>query len=581
MGARLEFAEGLSFPRDAVTETFAFIGRKGAGKTYAAGRFTEELLEAQAQVIVLDTVGNWYGLRLSASGKRKGYDLPVLGGEQGDIPLEKTGGALVADVLVDTTSSMVLDLTLFSQGALQQFMTDFAERFFERKKTQRSPVHLVIEEAQRLIPQQTQGKGGMLPRLKGAMEQIIRIGRNYGIGVSMLTQRPQSVDKEVLNQTECLCVFQTTGPHERKAIKDWIVEKGLDLHLLEELPSLPVGVAFVWSPQWLNILGKYRVLKKRTYDASSTPRLGEQRVPPRSLDTKALGHLRTAMAASIEKAQENDPTALKARIRVLEREVAELKKRSAEAHVEVKEVPVFGKKERKLLEDVLANLKKKVALYPKVIAAIEGDSLGAGAVIAEVQRVLVPRSAIVEPTHMFVPKPVESPRRVKVGIRTVDRDDEFTFIGKMRDIMRALHSVEEHCLSRKQLAVMVGLSASSGGFNNYIGKLSKGGFIGTDKGLVALTELGMNVDWARGTVARTPDEILQLWLPRLTGKQRDILCHLFENPGTAFQREEIADQVGLSASSGGFNNYVGKLKGLNLVVTGRGQIELNREVFRL
>jgi hypothetical protein len=472
---------------------------------------------------------------------------------------------------------MVLDLTLFSQGALQQFMTDFAERFFERKKTQRSPVHLVIEEAQRLIPQQTQGKGGMLPRLKGAMEQIIRIGRNYGIGVSMLTQRPQSVDKEVLNQTECLCVFQTTGPHERKAIKEWIVEKGLDVDLLDELPSLSVGTAYVWSPQWLDVLGKFRVLPKRTYDASSTPKLGEQRVPPRSLDAKALGQLRTAMMASIEKAAANDPTELRRKVSGLERELRRLQERTPEARVEIKEVPVLGKKERKLLEDVLFNLKKKIELYPKVIAAIEGDSLGAGAVIAEIQRVLTPPKLAVSSN-----KERPAPSRVNPFEKTPEEllDGEFKFIGKMRDIMRALHSVD-HALSRKQLAVMVGLSQRSGGYNNYLGKLSKGGFIGTDKGLVGLTEKGMNVDWARGTVARTPDEILKLWLPRLTGKMRDILCYLFENPATAFRREEVADQVGLSASSGGFNNYIGKLHGLNLILTGRGEIQINREVFRL
>jgi DNA helicase HerA-like ATPase len=45
----------------------------------------------------------------------------------------------------------------------------------------------------------------------GIYEEIIRLGRNYGIGVSMITQRPQSVNKEVLNQTECLFVGQVNG----------------------------------------------------------------------------------------------------------------------------------------------------------------------------------------------------------------------------------------------------------------------------------------------------------------------------------------------------------------------------------
>ena len=33
-------------------------------------------------------------------------------------------------------------------------------------------------------------------RMLGAMEDIIKLGRNYGIGVSLLSQRPQSVNIE-------------------------------------------------------------------------------------------------------------------------------------------------------------------------------------------------------------------------------------------------------------------------------------------------------------------------------------------------------------------------------------------------
>lgn len=37
---KLKVAENLSLPADAVTQTFGFLGRKGSGKTYAAGSFT-------------------------------------------------------------------------------------------------------------------------------------------------------------------------------------------------------------------------------------------------------------------------------------------------------------------------------------------------------------------------------------------------------------------------------------------------------------------------------------------------------------------------------------------------------------
>src|SRR5437867_6742954 len=99
--AKLHLAKNLALPLDAITQKFAFLGRSGAGKTYGAGKFVEELLDAGAQVLILDPVGNWYGLRLAADGKSPGIPIPIFGGDRGDIPLLHTGGALVADLVVD------------------------------------------------------------------------------------------------------------------------------------------------------------------------------------------------------------------------------------------------------------------------------------------------------------------------------------------------------------------------------------------------------------------------------------------------------------------------------------------------
>lgn len=49
----------------------------------------------------------------------------------------------------------------------------------------------------------------------GAVEDIVRLGRNYGSGCMLLSQRPQSVNKEVLNQVECLFVGQINEAHAR------------------------------------------------------------------------------------------------------------------------------------------------------------------------------------------------------------------------------------------------------------------------------------------------------------------------------------------------------------------------------
>lgn len=97
----IRLAREIRLPLDAVTQGLAFLGRRGAGKTYAAGVLVEGLLEAHAQVVVFDPVGNWYGLRVASDGKAKGFEIPVFDGEHGDVPLEPGAGALLADLIVE------------------------------------------------------------------------------------------------------------------------------------------------------------------------------------------------------------------------------------------------------------------------------------------------------------------------------------------------------------------------------------------------------------------------------------------------------------------------------------------------
>lgn len=355
----LKFSEDLSFPVDAATQTFGFIARKGAGKTYACGKLTELLMDAGVQCVILDTVGNWYGLRISSDGKSQGFDIPVIGGLRGDIPLTHESGALIADMVTETGRSIIIDLSQFNKSQRKHFATAFGERLWERKKSelQPSPLHLVIEESQLIIPQNMY-KGE--ERMVGIFEEIVRLGRNYGIGVSLISQRPQSVNKEVLSQVECLVALQINGSHERKAIREWVVDKALSVDLVDELPSLAIGTAYVWSPQWLGILKKVAIAKKRTFDASATPKVGEKQIK-RELKPLDLGALKERMAATIAQAKENDPAELKRQIALLTKQLSTAAKQISPAP------PVDPKqgqqlyaltKRNKDLQSVLANLMK-------------------------------------------------------------------------------------------------------------------------------------------------------------------------------------------------------------------------------
>jgi uncharacterized protein len=157
MQTELMIAANLSLPASAVTEVLAWLGRRGFGKTYGATKMAEEMIAAKAQVIALDPVGVWWGLRLASDGKSKGFDIPIFGGLNADIPITPSSGGVVADDVVEHGVSAVIDTSQFETDAAKNlFVQTFAERFFFRKKAAPSAIHLFVEEAQEFCPQNLQ-----------------------------------------------------------------------------------------------------------------------------------------------------------------------------------------------------------------------------------------------------------------------------------------------------------------------------------------------------------------------------------------------------------------------------------------
>lgn len=218
----IRLARDLRLPIDAVTRTFGVVGQRGTGKTSTAVVLVEEIAP-HAPFVVIDPTGAWYGLRSSDDGKGAGLDVVVLGGHEGDVPLEDTSGPLVADLVLRDRYSLVLDLELMRKGRQVRFIADFLEALYHGS---REATHVVIDEAQRFAPQQTRGIGGDLPRALGAMEDVVKLGRRKGLGATVISQRSASLNKEVLEQTETLIVHRLTGPRDRKAIAEWFEAQG-------------------------------------------------------------------------------------------------------------------------------------------------------------------------------------------------------------------------------------------------------------------------------------------------------------------------------------------------------------------
>lgn len=554
----LKISKEISLPIDAVTQTLAAIGRKGAGKTYLATMIAEQMLDAGSQVVVIDPVGNWYGLRIGADGKSKGKEIFVIGGDHGDVPLVPEAGARIAKLIVEKNISAILDVSSFRLGERKRFCTDFGEELLHLKKSRKTPMHIFIEEAQLIIPQRV---GPEEARMVGAFEQIVRLGRNYGIGCTLITQRPQSVNKEVLSQVECLCVLQVTGPHERKALEEWVQEAGADRKLVGELPGLERGEGFVWSPSWLRIFERVHFSKKETFDASATPEVGKA-AKAASLSSVDVNALREDMADVVAQAEKDDPVALRRRIHELEKIT---KKPTTEIQVKevikTVEVPFMKEKDIARLEEAVGNMVEITVQLNKVMnTAREGRK---------------PYPNITRPAPVGIEKVVQKEiKSVPIAATALGYEDRPLSKGA-RIVLTYLSSVYPHWKSKTQMWVAAGY-APGGGFNNIVYEL-------TGAGLVEKDGSGKYASCER----HTPDQIdssfepsLSKWDSKLSLGARKVFRVLLGDSETPFSKEELAQQTGY-AMGGGFNNLIYELTGKELAVKVGTAYQINPEILDL
>lgn len=447
----------FTLPHDAQVQTFAILAIRGAGKTCAATVIAEEMLKANLPWICLDPVGVWWGLRTSPDGEGKGLPVVIFGGRHADLPLA-AGGKKIADALLSEPICAVLDVSQESKRFWHTFLTDFCLRLMELNPD--SPRHLFIEEAPEFVPQRT--RQDLTARCKEAVERLIRLGRNNGYGCTLISQRPATVDKDVLSQCENLFVLRTVGPHDRKALREWMEGKQLSEReaALNDLPNLPNGTGYFWSPHWMGDFSRVMFRRRETYHPGETRQIGKAAISVRLAD---VGSFVERLKPSLT-AKEPGSTKVKARSRAdddwpqegpgaimppdpgLLTRISELERRLGEATARQRDAEVRLSKAREILRPQYEMLQ---ALFAEV-----GAQNGHGSA--------VDRSAY-EPWLQ---------KAGKAGTR------------RLLEIM-----IERRELTRTQLATLSGLAPGSGTYRNYLSWLRRNGLVESEGETVRIRAL--------------------------------------------------------------------------------------------
>jgi len=270
---------GIELPKEYVTQKCAILGVTGSGKSYGAGAIIEEFLKEHIPFVLLDVMGAHYGIA-------EKYHILVYGGSKGH-PLDKELGEEFAEQIFLHDTSIIFDVSHWNDFETQIFVAKFLQKLFSLHSEKKTPRHIFIEEAEVVFPQQ--GFDSSKLSLQ-AGNKIMKRGRSFGLGMTLITQRPQDVNKKTLSQSQCTMILHMEGLQEMEVVNKMLrnVDNNKRQELIKSILEFKQGDCLLYSPSWLGKIEQFKFRKRETYHAGDTPELNKSMIEPILTQTKPL-----------------------------------------------------------------------------------------------------------------------------------------------------------------------------------------------------------------------------------------------------------------------------------------------------
>lgn len=278
------------------------------------------------------------------------------------------------------------------------------------------------------------------------------------------------------------------------------------------------------------------------------------------------------MAATIERAAENDPAVLRARLADAERRAAAAA--APEPVVQVVEVPVVPDD----VKQAFMALAKAVTTLGERLNSLQAD-------VSMARRERLADTAPSLPVSAHASRVEEPETRPPLGTAVnrraaaVDVDDDLaTGTSGPARIMRAL-AAWPGGLTRAQLGSQARLAWRGGTFQKYVGQLARRGLLDERGGRVYATDAGLAA--VGGALPpQTPAEMQEHWRSTLTGGALRLFDELVAAYPATMTRDKLGAAVGLTTSGGTFQGYLGRLLQNDLAVrTDDGGYQAHADLF--
>jgi hypothetical protein len=329
---------------DILTGRGFITGKSGSGKSNTASVIIENLLEKNFPVLIVDTDGEYYGLKEQFELLHAGAD------DECDIVVNPEHAEKLASLALDSNVPIILDVSGYiDEDEAQDLLLAVARNLFAKEKKLKKPFLMLIEECHEYIPE-----GGGMTEAGKMLIKIGKRGRKHGLGIVGISQRPADVKKDFITQCDWLVWHRLTWNNDTK-----VVGRILGSEYANAIEDMGDGEAFLVT-DWSASLRRVQFHKKQTFDAGATPGLDDfERPDLKSVDGDLVSELEEISAEKARRESEiadlkQELEKKEARIRELERELEEARDLSqmadqfAQAMFQTAEAPYRGGSGRNL-----------------------------------------------------------------------------------------------------------------------------------------------------------------------------------------------------------------------------------------
>jgi hypothetical protein len=506
----------------------------GGGKSETLRRILEEACE-HVQCIVIDPEGEFSTLR-----EKKPF---VLVGEGGETTTDIRTAALVATRLLELNVSAVCDLYEMRVQDRHEWVKRFLDSMVHAPKALWHPVLVFIDEAHTYCPE----RGYSESVASQSVIDLCNLGRKRGFCPILATQRLSKLNKNAVEPLQNYLVGRTTFDDQARAASVFKVAPGAATREFSlELERLAAGQFIARGRAITGDLLKVQALRGTTRPPATGSAMAGA-ITPTPAKVKALLPKLADLPKEAEKQAQTEDD--------LRREIAELKRKIAEK-------PAVDQSEIDALKAQL-DAKDNWARGIANAADARGHALfDAAEKLSEI--VLDLRmNAGSEKFEEQLPQPTmptlrpESEWPKPVPVRT---SGPGTSMPKAcRSILTTL--AQHGDCTKSRIAALTGYAVNGGGFNNAISECrTKGWVIGADP--LTATVDGLK---ALGPVDPLPTgtQLLAMWDGKLGKAEREILNALVRVHDMS--KDALAAHTGYTASGGGFNNAISRLRTLELI----------------